>query len=158
MLCAMNCAVEIPWISPWMLSGKFLAFLAGTGEISTGLEGENGSRNPLWDKGFHHSFSPSSPGSRELTILWSLLTIGECEAFRRVDEICASHPHLGPTTILFRRAPVPVRVKQFLGQYSVPSWCQIRCQTDASSAYSSVSFADIRAMPHRLWNLSSSGD
>jgi hypothetical protein len=39
----MNSAVEIPWISLWMISGKFLAFLAGTGEISTGFEGESGS-------------------------------------------------------------------------------------------------------------------
>ena len=79
MVCAMNCALEIPWISLWMLSGKFLAFLAGTGEISTGLEGENASRNPPWDKGFHPSFSPSSPGSRELAI-WCLRPLGHLSA------------------------------------------------------------------------------
>jgi hypothetical protein len=79
MVCAMNFAVEIPWISLWMISGKFLAFLAGTGEISTDLEGENGSRNPLWDKGSHHSFSSSSPDSRELAI-WCLRPLGHLSA------------------------------------------------------------------------------
>jgi 3-oxoacyl-[acyl-carrier protein] reductase len=52
---------EYPVDTLWTISGKFLANLAGKREISTSNQGENGRRKPLYEKGFHHSCSPSFP-------------------------------------------------------------------------------------------------
>jgi hypothetical protein len=71
MIHPMNCAVEIPWISHWMISGKFLLRLLAPpstlsrhlgrkyGDIHR-LRGRERIAKPLWDKGSHHSFSSSS--------------------------------------------------------------------------------------------------